>query len=272
MGGIGNIIKSVAPMALSFLPGPFGKIASAAAGSLLEGNQAQGQGNSAVNTAVQGMSPASQVQSQYYHPLFAALASQSGIGPNGQFDPSFDPYSQSGNSLISKYGDKVADQNNQAVNSTAFDLGGRGFNGQNSLSPSLMSNMQRSAGQDVANYGRNLGVESENARYQRLGQALQMMQPTNAGGLLGAGNYYQNQANQGSQSASGLAGAAGQAGMTNGNPWTDILGGLFHHGNQGSGNTGMGGTSSTPGINGGNSAQLPYTKDSQFDGVKMQPR
>jgi hypothetical protein len=154
---------------------------------------------------------------QYYHPALQSYLQQSGLNTTtGQFDPNYDPYGDgTGNGLVSQYEEGTSGQYDNAVNSANHDLMGRGFTGENSLSGSVIGNIRNQQAQNIASSSVQVGIDANNARYQRMGDALNSVMGAGQGAsstYSNLGQQYGNQAQQQVQNITSGINAAASAG------------------------------------------------------------
>lgn len=129
---------------------------------------------------------------------FNTMLGSDGLNPDGSAIANFDPFAQTGNSLISKYSDSVAPGYDNAVTAANHDLMQRGMSGANTLAPSEIGDIRRGQASDVANFGRNLGVQAQQEKYARLGHAMNMISGVGSAAMNGynaAGSGYGGAAN-----------------------------------------------------------------------------
>lgn len=132
-----------------------------------------------------------------YPNAFNAMLGADGMNPNGTAMAGYDPYQQTGNSLIGKYSDSVAPGYDNAVTAANHDLMQRGMTGSNSLAPSEIGDIRRTQASDVAGFGRNVGIQAENEKYNRMGNALGMITGAGNSASNGYGNVAQGYDQQG---------------------------------------------------------------------------
>ena len=152
-----------------------------------------------------------------YPGAFNTMLGADGMNPNGSAIAGFDPYQMTGNSLIGKYSDSVAPGYDNAVTAANHDLMQRGMTGANSVAPSEIADIRRTQASDVAGYGRNVGLQAENEKYNRMGNALGMI--TGAGNM--ASNGYGNVA-QGYDSQGNAINRQGNAYDNNAGGWQSL--------------------------------------------------
>lgn len=202
----GGIAKSVLPVAASFIPGPWGKIAGAVLPAMI-GGQAQGQADQSLQQAAGGDQVLAGVQAQYYPQLYAALAQQSGLGQNGGMIPGFDPFG----AMLTRYGDTASSAADHAVNLARMDLANRGFNGGDTLSQNVIGNIRQRTASDYAGKRIDTGVMASNEMYRRLLSTMSALRSPNSAAMLGVANAYQNQANAAGAAATTAAGTIADA-------------------------------------------------------------
>lgn len=193
MGSIGTTISNV----LGFGP------------AQQQQDSGQQQQSQAAGTQGQIASALAGPLSSYYGGAMGDYAALNGFNSaTGTFDPSFDPYAQTGNSLISKYEEGVAPQYDNAVSSATHDLMGRGFTGANSITPSEVGNIRQAQASDNANFQRNLGVDATNQRYSDMGSFINTLLGSSSaatGANSAASNMGAQQVQQGQQQAQNSA-------------------------------------------------------------------
>ena len=133
-------------------------------------------------------------------------------GGSMAYNPNFDPYQTTGNSLISQYSDKVAPQYQNAINSAQHDLLQRGMTGANSIAPAQIAQDRQAQASDVANFGRSVGIQAQQEQYRRLGDAVNMITGAGQGAMGGygaAGAGYGNAGRSYGEAAGGYGNLAG---------------------------------------------------------------
>jgi len=143
-----------------------------------------------------------------------------GMGGGMSYNPNFNPYAATGDSLISQYSDKVAPGYQNAVNAAQHDDLSRGITGANTMGPAQDQQIRQAQASDVANFGRNLGVQAQQEKYNRLGNAISMINgagQTAMNGYQNAGNTYGNVAQGYGSQSSGYGNLANGFGNTGNN-------------------------------------------------------
>lgn len=201
-------------------------VSSLFGGSSADRNQSRDM-NSVGDIANQGQTS----YDQYLHPALQSYLQQSGLNTQtGQFDPNYDPYGDgTGAGLVSKYEEGTAGQYDNAIASANHDLMGRGFTGQNSLSGSVIGNIRNQQAQNIADNSRQVGIDANDTRYQRMGNALNSVMGLGnnaANEYSGLGAQYGQQAQQQVSNIGAGLGAAAGLGAFGGAAQTSALKGL----------------------------------------------
>ena len=214
-----------------------GYLSGGSAGALgMEGGTLQNQNNQA--NQMNGLAnTAAGTYNQNYGNAISAMLGADGFTPAGggmrpgggagggagggmSYNPNFNPYATTGDSLISQYSDKVAPGYQNAVNAAQHDDLSRGITGANTMGPAQNQQIRQAQASDVANFGRNLGVQAEQEKYNRLGSAISMINgagQTAMNGYQNAGNGYGNVAQGYGSQSSGYGNLANGFGNTGNN-------------------------------------------------------
>lgn len=245
--------------ALGQAPGYFNQDANTlggAAGALgsqtgaLQGETADGsQQTGLAGTAAQSY------YANYGNAINAALGAD-GFTPNASgggmsYNSSFDPYANTKGSLISQYSDSVAPQYQNAVNASQHDDLSRGITGANTIGPAQDQQIRTAQASDVANFGRNLGVQAQQEQYNRLGNAVNLINGAGQTAQQGYGSAAQTYGNV-AQGYGSQAGGYGNLAAGYGNVGQDYQNQAGDYGNLAAGYGGQAQTYQNQATNQGN--------------------